>query len=102
MSNNTETLIYTIVSVLFSGAAWKFYEEKMKKKAQLEQHKREDNNMYREDLRSRVKKLESLLTQSEIEKNKMREQILECTKELSELRVKVEFLEKENERLKNK
>ena len=58
--------------------------------------------MYRDDLRARVKKLEKLLIESSNEKDEMRKQILDCAKELSELRVKVEFLEKENERLKNK
>jgi hypothetical protein len=37
-----------------------------------------------------------------LEKDQMRDQILNLTREVSELRVKVTFLEKENERLKNK
>ena len=34
MSENVTTLVYTAITVLFSGAAWKFYESKMKSKAQ--------------------------------------------------------------------
>ena len=37
----------------------------------------------------------------EIQKDEMRQQILDLTKEVSELRIKVAFLEKENDRLKN-
>jgi uncharacterized coiled-coil DUF342 family protein len=57
--------------------------------------------MYRDDLRERVKRLEQLLSDSSDEKDKMIEQILTLTKEVSTLHVKVDFLSKENERLKN-
>ena len=57
--------------------------------------------MYRDDLRERVRKLESLLEESSKEKDEMREQILSLTSEVSALQVKVEHLEKENQRLKN-
>jgi predicted oxidoreductase len=66
------------------------------------QNERNEQNMYRDDLRERVKRLEKLLTESSLEKDQMRDQILNLTREVSELRVKVTFLEKENERLKNK
>ena len=58
--------------------------------------------MYRDDLRDRVKRLEKLLVDGSEEKDIMRDQILSLTKEVSTLHVKVDFLEKENERLKNK
>ena len=57
---------------------------------------------YRDDLKNRVRNLESLLATSSEEKELMRQQILDLTAEVHELRVKVEFLTKENERLKNK
>lgn len=95
------TVIVTIVTVLFSAGAWKFYEVKMKLKAKNTEDQKNDHNMYRDDLRDRVKRLEQLLQQSSEEKDEMRNQILSLTKEISELRVKVTFLEKENERLKN-
>jgi uncharacterized protein HemX len=95
------TVIVTVVTVLFSAGAWKFYEVKMKLKAKNTEDQKNDHNMYRDDLRDRVKRLEQLLQQSSEEKDEMRNQILSLTKEISELRVKVTFLEKENERLKN-
>ena len=60
-----------------------------------------EKNMYRDDLRERVRKLESLLEESSKEKDEMREQILSLTSEVSALQVKVDHLEKENQRLKN-
>jgi len=60
-----------------------------------------DGVQYRDDLKNRVRNLESLLATSSDEKDELREQVLKLTEEVSALRIKVEFLEKENERLKN-
>lgn len=95
------TIIVTLITVLTSAGAWKFYENRMKIKAETDMSEKKEQNLYRDDLRERVKKLEKLLEQSSIEKDEMRNQILSLTQEVSELRTKVSFLEKENERLKN-
>lgn len=99
--DNITTVVVTVITVLFSAGAWKFYEKKIKLKTDLEREDRTDQNMYRDDLRDRVKRLEQLLTDAAVEKNVMRDQILSLTKEVSSLQVKVEYLEKENQRLKN-
>jgi len=95
------TIIITLITVLFSAGAWAFYEKKMKLDSEKETIKEKEQNLYRDDLRDRVKKLEKLLEESSSEKDLMRKQILELSSEVSELRVKMLFLEKENDRLKN-
>ena len=102
MLDNLITLLVTVFTVLFSAGAWKFYESRLKTKTKDMQDERNEQNLYRDDLRERVKRLEKLLTEGSVEKDQMRDQILNLTREVSELRVKVAFLEKENERLKNK
>jgi hypothetical protein len=57
---------------------------------------------YRDDLKHRVRNLEALLASSSDEKDELRDQVLALTQEVSALRVKVEFLEKENDRLKSR
>ena len=99
--DNVTTVVVTIMTVLFSAGAWKFYEKRIKLKTELEREDRSDQNMYRDDLRDRVRRLEQLLTDGALEKDVMRDQILSLTKEVSALHVKVEYLEKENQRLKN-
>ena len=92
---NTESIyavIISVVTVLGSTSAWKYYE----KRAEL---KRQNDNFLHFDCRDRISKLEALLEDSSREKEKMRTTILELTKSVSELSVKVEFLEKENRRL---
>jgi hypothetical protein len=93
--------VISVIAVLFSASAWKFYENKIKIKTKTETLVRTDHNMYRDDLRERVKRLEKLLVSSSEDKDVMHQQILELTKEVSTLHVKVDFLGKENERLKN-
>ena len=96
------TVIITLVTVLFSAGAWRFYEKRMKLRSEKVKGERGDKNMYRDDLRDRVKKLESLLKEGSEEKDEMRRQILELTSEVSTLSTKVEYLEKENELLKSR
>ena len=69
------------------------------KKAELENN---DGVQYRDDLKNRVRNLEALLAASADEKDELRNQVLQLTAEVHALRVKVDFLTKENERLKDK
>lgn len=104
MDNSIVQIIITIIGVLGSGAVWKYLEARLKTKSQdkKEQHQNSDSVQYRDDLKHRVRNLEALLSQNGEEKDQLREQVLALTAEVNALRVKVEFLEKENDRLKNK
>jgi uncharacterized protein HemX len=103
MDNITE-IVTIIGGVLGTAGIWKFAEARLKLKA--EQKKDENQNsdtvQYRDDLKKRVSKLEELLEASALEKDELRKQILTLTEQVASLRTKVEFLEKENERLKMK
>ena len=101
MGDNLTTIVVTLITVVFGAGGWKFYESRMKLKAEQDTDEQTEKNIYRDDLRERVKNLESLLKNSSVEKDEMRNQILALTQEVSALRVKVDFLEKENDRLKN-
>ena len=83
------TVIITLITVLGSTSAWKYYE----KRAEV---KRDDDNFVKQDCRERIAKFEALLQESSEEKVKMRESILTLTEKVSALSVRVEFLQKEN------
>jgi len=102
--DNWVQIVVTIVGVLGSGAIWKYMEARLKAKSENKKVELENNDgvQYRDDLKHRVRNLEALLSQSSDDKDDLRNQVLELTAEVNALRVKVEFLEKENERLKNK
>jgi predicted nuclease with TOPRIM domain len=102
--DNLTQIIITLATVAGSAGIWKFFEARLKvkseeKKSQIENS---DGVQYRDDLKNRVRNLEALLAASSDEKDELRDQVLALTQEVSALRVKVEFLEKENDRLKNK
>jgi len=94
MDNSTiGTIIITAITVLGSQSAWNFYEKRSSSKEKAE-------NYLKDNCTERINKLESLLEKASIEKDEMRQTILNLTSQVAELRVKVEYLEQENEELK--
>ena len=102
--DNWVQIVITIVGVLGSASIWKYLESRLKAKVDLKKSEIQNNDgvQYRDDLKSRVRNLETLLATSSDEKDELRNQILTLTAEVNALRVKVEFLAKENEILKSK
>lgn len=86
------TVIVTVITVLGSASAWRFYERRAMRKER-------DEEFIRHDCRDRIAKLEALLEESSKEKDDMRTTILTLTEKVSALTVKVEFLQKENSQL---
>ena len=85
-------VVVTLITVLGSTAAWRFYEKRA-----MQREKDEDS--IRHDCRDRIAKLEALLATSAQEKDSMRQTILELTEKVAQLTVKVEYLQKENSEL---
>lgn len=94
-TNSLYTVLITIVTVLGSTSAWRFYEKRAISKERSE-------NFMKDDCRERIVKLETLLEKSSKEKDDMRNTILTLSSQVAELRVKVEFLEMENQELNKK
>ena len=91
-SDSVWTVLITIVTVLGSTSAWRFYEKRAMRKER-------DEDFVRDDCRDRIAKLEALLQESSREKDDMRTTILSLTEKVSALTVKVEFLQTENSEL---
>jgi peptidoglycan hydrolase CwlO-like protein len=92
MNESVWTVLITIVTVLGSASAWRFYEKRALKKDS-------DDNFMKLDCRDRILKLEALLNASSKEKDDLRNLILQLTEKVAALSVKVEFLQKENTEL---
>ena len=88
-------IIIAVITALTSGAAWKFWEGRMKVKQEEKEMNRQEDFAYRDDLKDRVKRLEDLLTESN-------EKVIELTAEVHALRTEVQFLRRENDRLKDR
>lgn len=93
--------IITIVTVLTSAGAWQFYQNRLKIKHKEKLEDRSEHTLFRDDLRERVAILEERLEEAYSNKRKTEQKLTEVLTKLAEYKVRLEFLEKENERLKN-
>lgn len=95
----SKELIIAVVTILGSGAAFKFYENVIKNKRdserELRQEKREDNpeTMFRDDLLKRVNEMSSSLETAQAE-------ILRLTQKVAELETENRYLQREIDILK--
>jgi septal ring factor EnvC (AmiA/AmiB activator) len=92
---NIYSVLITAITVLGGTTAFRFYEKRAMRKER-------DDEFIRHDCKDRIAKLEALLAQSSKEKDEMRNMILDLTKQVAALTVKVEYLTKENEELSKK
>ena len=93
--DNVYSVLITAITILGGTGAWRFYEKRAMAKER-------DDEFIRHDCKDRIAKLEALLAQSSKEKDEMRNMILDLTKQVAALTVKVEYLTKENEELSKK
>jgi hypothetical protein len=89
---NIYSVLITAVTILGGGGAWRYYERRA-------MHKEKDEDFIRHDCKDRISKLEALLQQSASEKDELRTMVLNLTREVAALTVKVEYLTKENDNL---
>jgi len=96
---DSQTII-TILTLLGSAGAWQFYQSRMKLKHQERKEDKGEQTLFRDDLRERVAVLEEKLEQAYKEKAETQAKLTEVMTELAEYKVRLEFLEKENNRLR--
>jgi len=92
-NSNLWSALITAITVLGGTTAFRYYEKRA-------MHRERDEDFIRHDCKDRISKLEALLEESSKEKDEMRNLILKLTSEVAELRVKVEYLNNENTKLK--
>jgi len=98
--NDLGTVIVTLATVLTSAGAWQYWQKRMKLKHDERNTDRSEQTMFRDDLRERVAVLEQKLEEAYGDKAKTERKLTEVLTQLAEYKVRLEFLEKENERLK--
>ena len=95
MSEQLTTIIITTLTVAGGAGVWKFYEFLIRNRREKEKETMTEQNMYRDDLRARVEKLEG-------DKESCQIQLTSITAELAAIKVKLDFIERENDRLLRK
>jgi phage shock protein A len=89
---NLYSVLITAITVLGGTGAWRYYEKRALTKER-------DDEFIRHDCKDRISKLEGLLESAAREKDDLRMMVLNLTKEVAALSVKVEYLTKENDKL---
>jgi peptidoglycan hydrolase CwlO-like protein len=89
---NIYSVLITAITVLGGTGAWRYYEKRAL-------NKERDDEFIRHDCKDRISKLEGLLESASREKDDLRMMVLNLTKEVAALSVKVEYLTKENDKL---
>ena len=92
---NIYSVLITAITILGGTGAWRYYEKRALARER-------DDEFIRHDCKDRISKLEALLAAASKEKDDMRVMILDLTKQVAALSVKVEFLTRENEELHKK
>ena len=95
MSENLTTIIITTISVLFGAGGWKFYEFLIRNKIDKQKEDRSEQTIYRDDLISRVERLEKV-------NESKTDELMVVKAKAAALEVKVEFLERELDRIKSR
>ena len=104
MKQEIVNVLVTGITVLGSAGAWRFFEAKIKLRAQQRSEEAENDAgvLYRDDLKERIRNLETFLIEAHAENKRLQQTVLNLTEQVAEMRIKVEFLERENDRLKSK
>ena len=100
MNDNLTSTIITIATVLTSAGAWQFYQNRLKLRHKEKVEDRGEQTLFRDDLRERVVILEQKLEEAYENKAKTERKLTEVMTQLAEYKVRLEYLEKENDRLK--
>jgi len=92
-----EQIFITLTAIAGSTALWKFFETRLKTRAEQKKLEMEnsDGSLYREDMRMRIEQLQKDLEEAT-------DSIIALTKKVAELETENKFLKKEIEELKNK
>lgn len=93
------TLLIALVGTLGGASAWQFYQKRMELRAGQEEHENKQKYIYRDDLRERVAVLETKLEESRTARDELLEQLRLLSEETAALRVEVQFLREEREKL---
>ena len=99
------TVLASVVTTLGSSKAWEYYSRRAETRRLAQEEKMNDKNLYRDDLRRKVEQLEQeirdVTREKESEIKTLLNQITSLSKELAAMRVRVEYLERENVLLKD-
>jgi len=96
MDQGVVQVLITVLTVVGSAGIWKYLEARLKAKSDIKDQDlmQNDTVQFRDDLKQRVLRLETLLEESNAS-------VIQLTAKVGRLETEVHYLTKENDRLKN-
>ena len=104
------TIVTSVIAALGGTQAWEYYQKRAELKAEQKREtamsEQDERNLYRDDLRKEVRelrqKVETLNAEKNVEAQQFLTRINDLSQELAAMRVRVEFLERENANLRER
>ena len=93
MTPELTTVLVALITSLFSAGGWAFFKHRHDLKKKSEEILRKDNNLFRDDLRERVIKLEAKIDDCEGGRESLMKEMISVRESLAEFKTRVSFLE---------
>lgn len=94
------TATAAFVAALFSNKAWDYWTDRNRIRQRQRDIERDQTLVYRDDLRDEIQRLREEISNLYTDRVRLSEQIIELKEHLAIFKARVEYLEKENRRLK--
>lgn len=93
MSEESMTIILAVIASLGSTGAWTYYKARLESRRQEVIEQKKDGNLFRDDLRERIIKLETKVEECENNKEDLLKEMITVRESLAEFKTRVSFLE---------
>lgn len=93
MSEETMTILLAVIASLSGTGAWNYYKARLDARAKEVEVHRKDGNLFRDDLRDRIVKLETKVEECENSKEDLLQEMITVRESLAEFKTRVSFLE---------
>lgn len=87
------TIILAVIASLSGTGAWNYYKLKLDARSKELQDQRKDGNLFRDDLRERIIKLETKVEECENSREDLLKEMITVRESLAEFKTRVSFLE---------
>ena len=96
MQEETMTIILAVIASLSGTGAWNYYKARLDANNQQIEDRRKEGNLFRDDLRERIIKLETKFEDCEQNREELLKEMMTVRESLAEFKTRVSFLETKN------
>ena len=94
MSEENVTVLLAVIASLSGTGAWNYYKTRLETRSREIEDQRKEGNLFRDDLRDRIIKLETKVQECENSREDLLKEMITVRESLAEFKTRVSFLEK--------